>query len=87
MLSRASIRRVTLSRRGLLRAKRVALRRKIALFGQGPRSLFDFGPTGSSCEDGDHFSLAGASGRLRAQLSDPSEYENVRLDPPSCPPT
>ena len=44
MLSRAAIGRVTFSRGGLRRAKRAALRRKIALFGQGPRSLFDFGP-------------------------------------------
>ncbi len=80
VLSRASIRRVTLSRRGLLRAKRVALRRKIALFGQGPRSLFDFGPNRHLLlKTANRFSLAGASGRLRAQLSDPSEYENVRL--------
>ncbi len=80
---------MTLSRRGLLRAKRLALRRKIALFGEGPRSLFDFGPNaGISCSStANRCSLAGAAGRLRAQLSDPSEYENVRLGSTFTPPT
>ncbi len=79
VLSRASIGRVTFSRRGLRRAKRVALRRKLALFGQGPRSLFDFGPNRRLLlKTANSFNVAGAAGGLRARLSDPSDYENVR---------
>ena len=79
VLSRASVGRVTLSRRGLRRAKRAALRRKIGLFGQGPRSLFDFGPNrGLLLKTVNRFNVAGAAGGLRAQLSDPSDCEDVR---------
>lgn len=77
VLSRASIGRVTLSRRALVRAKRVALRRKIALFGQGPRSLFDYGPNrGILLDQVLRYPVAGAAG-LRAALTDPGEYADV----------
>jgi hypothetical protein len=80
VLSRAAIRRVTFSRRGLRRAKRAALRRKLALFGQGPRSLFDFGPNrGLLLKTVNRYSVAGAAGGLRARLNDPGDYEDVRL--------
>ncbi len=80
VLSRASIGRVTLSRRALLREKRMALRRKLGLFGQGPRSLFDFGPNRRILLDVvNRYPVAGPAGGLRAKLTDPSEYEHVRL--------
>ena len=86
VLSRASIGRVTFSRRGLRRAKRAALRRKLALFGQGPRSLFDFGPNrGLLLKTVNRYSVAGAAGGLRAQLSDPSDYQDVQLGIPVRP--
>jgi hypothetical protein len=79
VLSRASIGRVTLSRGALLRAKRVALRRKTGLFGQGPRSLFDFGPNRRILLDQvGRYPVAGAAG-LRAELIDPGEWADVRL--------
>ncbi len=79
VLSRARIGRVTFSRGGLLRSKRTALRRKLALFGQGPRSLFDFGPNrGILLDRVTRYPVAGAAG-IRAELSDPGDYRDVRL--------
>ena len=78
VLSRSSIRRVTYSRAGLLRARRAALGRKLELFGQGPRSLLDFGPNRRILLDVvNRYPVAGPAGGLRAELTDPSEYENV----------
>ena len=80
VLSRAAIKRVTFSRGGLVRAKRAALRRKIRLFGQGPRSLFDFGPNRRILLDVvNRYPVAGPRGRIRAELTDPGEYSNVKL--------
>ena len=80
VLSRASIGRVTLSRRALLRQKRIALRRKLGLFGHGRRSLLDFGPNRQILLDVvNRYPVAGPAGGLRAKLTDPSDYENVRL--------
>ena len=78
VLSRASIGKVTYSRAGLMRAKRAALRGKLALFGQGPRSLFDFGPNRRILLDVvNRYRVAGPAGGLRAELTDPSDYEDV----------
>lgn len=80
VLSRAAIKRVTFSRGGLLRAKRAALRHKIRLFGQGPRSLFDFGPNRRILLDVvNRYPVKGPPGRIRAELTDPGEYSNVTL--------
>ena len=80
VLSRAAIKRVTFSRGGLLRAKRAALRRKIALFGQGPRSLLDFGPNRRILLDVvNRYAVTGRPGRIRAELTDPGEYSDVKL--------
>ena len=80
VLSRATVGRVTFSRRGLRRAKRAALRHKLALFGQGPRSVFDFGPNrGILLKTVNRYTVAGAAGGLRAELSDPSDYQDVKL--------
>lgn len=80
MLSRSRIGHLKLSLAGLLKLKRRALRRKLALFGSGHRTLFDFGP---------HRELSGRSvarlrvvdgGPVKARLNDPADYETVQLD-------
>lgn len=80
VLSRAAIGRVTLTRGELLRAKQAGLRNKVRLFGQGPRSLFDFGPNRHILLDQvTRYAVSGAAG-LRAELTDPGEYADVRLN-------
>lgn len=80
ILSRAPIGRITMTRARLRALKRSALRRKVALFGSGRRTLFDFGPNralrGRPLEGLRVFD----GGPLRARLTDPHEYEHVRLD-------
>ena len=78
VLSRSAIGRVTMSRRRLIALKKVALRRQVALFGSGRRTLYDFGP---------HRRLRGrpvarlrvvTGGPVKARLSDPEDYTSVR---------
>ena len=80
ILSRAAIGHVTLSRARLLALKRLALRRKVALFGSGRRTLYDFGP---------HRWLLGRpvsslrvveGGPVKARLNDADDYAKVRLE-------
>lgn len=79
VLSRAPIGRITLSGRTLRRLKRQALRRKISRFGQGPRSLIDFGPNRRILLDKVLRYPAIGPGRLRATLNDADDFRNVRL--------
>ena len=78
VLSRAAIGRVTISRARLMALKRQALRRKIALFGSGRRTLFDFGPNrGLRGRPVGRLRVV-EGGALRARLNDPADYERVR---------
>ena len=80
ILSRAAIGRIRMSRGRLIASKRLALRRKIALFGSGRRTLFDFGPNrGLRGRPLARFRVAGG-GPVRATLNDAADYERVRLD-------
>ena len=78
VLSRAAIGRVTISRARLMALKRQALRRKIALFGSGRRTLFDFGPNrGLRGRPVGRLRVV-EGGALLARLNDPADYERVR---------
>ncbi len=77
VLSRAPIGRVTFDAGRLKSGRNAALRRKLALFGSGPRSLYAFGP---------HARLRGRSvgrlrvlgrGRVRATLNGARDYRRV----------
>ena len=79
VLSRAAIGRVRMSRGRLMALKRQALRRQIALFGSGRRTLFDFGPNrGLRGRPVERLRVV-EGGPLRARLNDPGDYERVRL--------
>ena len=80
VLSRAKIGRIKISRARLMALKRRALRRKVALFGSGRRTLFDFGPNrGLRGRPVKRFRVV-ESGSLGVRLNDPADYERVRLD-------
>lgn len=78
VLSRSGIRQVTMSRGRLLGLKQEALRRQIALFGSGSRSLYDFGPNRSLRGKPVRRLRVAAGGPLRARLSDPRDYLDVQ---------
>ncbi|MDQ4049239.1 MAG: sulfatase-like hydrolase/transferase [Actinomycetota bacterium] len=80
VLSRARIGRITLSRDRLLALKRQALRSKVALFGSGRRSLFDFGPNRALRGRPVKRFRVVEGGRVRAQLNDAGDYDRIRLD-------
>lgn len=85
VLSRAPIGRIRLSRGRFLGLRRKGLRRKLALFGSGQRSLFDFGPN--------RFLLfrrvvdlpVTGAGSLRATLNEAHEYARVNPTGPFVP--
>ena len=79
ILSRAAIGRITMSRARLLALKRLALRRKVALFGSGRRTLFDFGPNRWLRGRPVASLRVVEGGPVRARLSDPEDYTRVRL--------
>ena len=80
ILSRAGIGRVKLGRARLMALKRRALRRKVALFGSGRRTLFDFGPNRGLRGRPVARLRVVEGGPLGVRLNDPSDYERVRLD-------
>lgn len=75
--SRAPIRRIRLTRPALDAMRHTALRRRLALFGAGRRSLFDFGPNrGLLLRRLASLRVIGG-GRMRATLNGASDYRNV----------
>ena len=80
VLSRAAIGQVTMTRRRLIALKRRALRRKIALFGSGRRTLFDFGPNRALRGRPVARLRVVEGGPLRARINDPEDYTRVRPD-------
>ncbi|MGI8749861.1 MAG: sulfatase-like hydrolase/transferase [Thermoleophilaceae bacterium] len=77
VLSRAPIHRLTFSRGGLAGGRKRALRRKLSLFGSGPRSLFDFGPNRPMRARRVSTLEVLGGGRLRATLNEARAYSHV----------
>ena len=78
VLSRSQIGQVTITRRRLPALRRRALARRLALFGSGHRSLFDFGPNRSLRNRPVAGLRVVGGGRLRATLNEESGYERIR---------
>jgi len=77
VLSRSGIGQVTMSRGRLLALKRQALRRQIALFGSGRRTLYDFGPNRPLRGRLVRRLSVTAGGPIQARLNDPRDLLNV----------
>ena len=77
ILSRARIGHVTISRPQLTRLKRHALARKLALFGAGRRTLYDFGPNRRLRGRPLKLPIVGG-GHLKATLNEAAEYARIR---------
>lgn len=78
ILSRSAEGPVTLGRSRLIALKKKALRRKVALFGSGRRSLFDFGPNRSLRGKTVKSLRVVEGGPVRGRLNDEDEYVTLR---------
>jgi len=71
---------LTVGRARLIALKRQALRRQVALFGSGSRTLYDFGPRRGLRGRSVRSLRVVRGGRLRASLNDPSDLASVQTD-------
>ena len=78
VLSRSAIGRVTIGRRRLVALKRRALRQKLALFGSGRRTLYDFGSNRRLRGRAVQRLRVVGGGRVRARLNDAGDYTSVK---------
>lgn len=78
VLSRSRIGRITMSRRRLVALKKAALRRQVALFGSGRRTLYDFGRNRRLRGRSVAKLRVVTGGPVRARLNDPEDYVSVR---------
>jgi len=78
VLSRSAIQQITMTRGRLLALKQQALRRQIALFGSGRRTIYDFGPNRGLRGEPVRRLRVTSGGPVHARLNDPSDYLDVR---------